>query len=794
MAHRARLYGATAKVGCQFFCGGLFLLLGLLFVIVIPSIWFPVIKPFGDDQIRSQVIDNAITTSNETSGYEMWATNNAPDAPPYILAASFYNLTNADEVLNNKSAVPNFQEIGPYYYVYNRTKFNIDWITDETGQNVAVTYNEYRRMGFLPDMTSTSLSPSDMITNINPAFMAVLNQAQNFDGMEIAIAGPALLRVWENFLMTSFVEHVKIERVAPTLVEFLAQYNQTDYLSTWANSTNSSTTEYPSGMTISVNGVPSNISVEIAEAIWSDVGLGLLNSDFDIQQIWYNATKLPAGSSGQMNAANNITKSFGLTWEQSGLVFGWLNSQDFTNNYLEPYILNQYSSEGLSDLTDLSYLQWASADVTYNGQSVCDLYDWEYSWPPGVALELPIAIGAYAGAFSIEQAKTFLNDSQLGMFNSVALGQFALGAENSDPSIQQTWGLTGAQLAAAAEYFAFTPAPAFGNWSLTMDIIPSGGTLIVTRSVEDWLFNATDPILLYVQPQNPKAALLRNDTSMEDGLSYAPSTYLTGYGNNTAVNDIISWEGQTELVGVYAVTVPVYGTNDWGQFPPFLTPETGLNSFSEDYMRTLNLYYNNTIYDYFDLELYRYMVDQSAFDVNPDLYQFDGFQGFANLTGGHNDTPIFLCNPHFAGVSGNWSQLIEGINPNPLNDTTVIDIEPTTGSVLHVYQASQVNIYVDPELFVPSSVAALPMYTNFRTGVLYPIVWIAEMATVNEVNAQKVRQVYLAKDIFAYGIYICFIFGLLLWLVAAAFIYFAYQNFHRRADLLDSDYESIQDR
>jgi len=51
-------------------------------------------------------------------------------------------------------------------------------------------------------------------------------------------------------------------------------------------------------------------------------------------------------------------------------------------------------------------------------------------------------------------------------------------------------------------------------------------------------------------------------------------------------------------------------------------------------MRTFNLYYNSTTYEFFDIELYRYMIDQSAFDSNDTLYQFPEFQGFANLTSG----------------------------------------------------------------------------------------------------------------------------------------------------------------
>ena len=56
---------------------------------------------------------------------------------PVHMIFYLFNLTNADEFLNNGSK-PIVKEIGPFYYDENKTKFDLIWNEDET----ILRYNE----------------------------------------------------------------------------------------------------------------------------------------------------------------------------------------------------------------------------------------------------------------------------------------------------------------------------------------------------------------------------------------------------------------------------------------------------------------------------------------------------------------------------------------------------------------------------------------------------------------------------------------------------------------------------
>jgi len=245
-------------------------------------------------------------------------------------------------------------------------------------------------MGFLPEM-SGGTDDTDIVVNINPAFLAVLTQGNGFYGMMIALSGPTLGDIWQNWFTTAFVEHIKVERLPDVLNEQPWQKtvvinNQTfSWLDVWANFTYPPNPDFY-GFVISDTGsnssIPSNIPLEVAEYLFNATAeYSLLNTNFDMAQTWYNAAKLPAGSPGQVlfffplplyqyrrlflhqvSAESALVNATGLTNNQLNIVINWINSQNLTSQ-LESYILAQYN---LTDIIDISYLQWIDGTVTYS--------------------------------------------------------------------------------------------------------------------------------------------------------------------------------------------------------------------------------------------------------------------------------------------------------------------------------------------------------------------------------------------------------------------------------------------
>eukprot|EP01102_Stenamoeba_stenopodia_P021820 TRINITY_DN8899_c0_g2_i1.p1 TRINITY_DN8899_c0_g2~~TRINITY_DN8899_c0_g2_i1.p1 ORF type:complete len:435 (+),score=72.46 TRINITY_DN8899_c0_g2_i1:201-1505(+) len=413
------------------------------------------------------------------------------------------------------------------------------------------------------------------------------------------------------------------------------------WLDIWANFTYAPTPSFE-GFIIS-DKYSSDLPAEVAISLFDvENPYSLLNSKPGSTDLWYKATKLPFGSYYQVMATETLVQEFNLTEEQFEIIAAWINSPDFTL-LLESYILTQYERHNLESVQDLSYLQWIGGEVTYDGQSVSDLYDWEYDFPPCIiefALSNPFGLDL-PYILSLNETKFFLNDSRVGVFSATNLVDFCNVVQSTDPTGLETWNLNTTQGSEMGVYFTIDPGPTIGNFTFMTDVMPNNGGLFVSRSVKEWLFNATDPLLEYLQPNNPEVSFLRNDSSFEDAMRYAPSIYQTGFTNEHERGNIVVWEGKQSITGVYEVPIPVYGTSDdWERFPSDLRKTTPLNNFNEDYMRTFQLYYNDTVYDP-HYTYYSYLIDQSAFGTNETLYQFPGFEGLANLTSGYKPQPFF---------------------------------------------------------------------------------------------------------------------------------------------------------
>jgi len=287
-------------------------------------------------------------------------------------------------------------------------------------------------------------------------------------------------------------------------------------------------------------------------------------------------------------------------------------------------------------------------------------------------------------------------------------------------------------------------------------IFKGGGGLFTKRTVRQWLFNTTDPLLARLRPQNPICFLVKNDTSEQQVLQdRIPSTYYTGKNDIDKIAAYIAWNGAKIVTGIWLDNMTVNGTNEEGQFQPLLDLNTNLYSFNEEYAREIELIPVARL-NHKGITTQRYEVSNTTLVYNPFFYQT--IQGFSNQSSLQH-APIYQSNPHFFGASPYWqNQLIGMKSPDPSTDITFIDVEPITGKVLNVRKMLQVNIYVPP-----NSLQFLFFNPNVRKGLFYPIMWAVESSLLTDAQAAEIKdKIYLAQYISYYSLPVLISLGIVL--------------------------------
>ena len=140
------------------------LILGLLFI-PLGLIASDLIQGLIDDGIA----DFIKTPKPSDEGYSDFLTDDREGAIPMYTNYYMHNLTNANATLHG--ATPEFDEIGPYCYRVYSYKYQVNFNDDYS----EVTYKSYSKYVYQPELSGDGLNPSDIIQNINPGYLGVLN-------------------------------------------------------------------------------------------------------------------------------------------------------------------------------------------------------------------------------------------------------------------------------------------------------------------------------------------------------------------------------------------------------------------------------------------------------------------------------------------------------------------------------------------------------------------------------------------------------------------------------------------
>eukprot|EP01116_Phalansterium_solitarium_P009836 TRINITY_DN24168_c0_g1_i1.p1 TRINITY_DN24168_c0_g1~~TRINITY_DN24168_c0_g1_i1.p1 ORF type:complete len:770 (-),score=188.90 TRINITY_DN24168_c0_g1_i1:661-2970(-) len=667
--------------------------------------------------VRQGILEMVIVDSPSAKGFPQWQSNTYDGAPPLYQAFTFFNLTNPVDVLE-QGFPPLYEEVGPFTYSFLQSKFDIDFAPDGN----TVSFREYQRYHFEP-----SLSPyaeDTLITNINPAYLGVLQNAGGDEALQLAFIGPLLNSIID-FLSTTYVELVCAEALPAVLAgaqqRLLNGSADVDgFLSVWANSTVYPSSEW-AGMLVSVGGTATGISQASARRLFDASARGSLLDASSADQ-WFSTLQGDPSARAALTAENYLQPS------QMAVLLTWLRGS-FQDNVLAPSLTARF---GVGNVSDLGALQWAQGIVTPGRSAQTIFPQWGGLWdmPP----EFGLFPGAVTNPMSVDVVKQLI-DGPYGLSNALNVGVFAkmvLPPPISNATyakVEAMWGLTRPVCNKFIEYFLEAAVLARLTRPSLKAIFLQGGGLVTTRTAHSWLFDAVDPLLEYMQPAQPNARLMVNFTSEDQVRALGLTTQFTGKDDPTKIAWYVQYQGSSLQPG-YNFNMSITGTDEWGQFPPLLGAYDVLQPFNANYFRIVPLVPVATS-EVLGVPTQHYLIDNATWAVDPKF--FDSIVGFANMTGVLN-APAFYSNPHFFGCDPKWPAMLPGTQqPDWHNDLTVVDVEPLTGKVVNVSKYLQVNFYIEPD-----SAWFLMFNPRFPTGLMYPVIYAREYATVTPALAKQI--------------------------------------------------------
>jgi len=681
-----------------------------------------------EDEIKMVVNDgiyaNVIVDAFDANGYQAWANNYDHDHAILYQEFYLYNITNINDLVNGASEIT-FNLMGPYTYIAIHQKIDVSF-PDDGNQ---VQYLTWQRWLFQPQLSCAGCKETDVVHNINPAYIGALAQTGGELELLAALTGPVLKAQIFEFFWGPFTQDFLGQWRVPILIDakqaLIANRTNTQeyFYSNWANATQPASPLWNGLLVSALEGTPSNISLASAEGLWNpSLQLSLLDTSLASVKVWrkalYNDTQ----------ALAQLREAFSLTGPQLSAVINWLNAS------CNPTLVypNFTKSFNLGSVEDAAYLQWGQGVLT-KGVSVETLYP-EMNFP--TIPEINIWYAAYGDPFAsldVEASKMLLA-GPYGLFNALNLKLYTDALAKGEFSlIQQNWGIDGGDVLMTSIYFSFITT--FWATPTLKSLVASGNGLFTNRTVHQWLWDVHDPVISMLSPDASQVALIVNETSPDmTRQRHQPDLCYTGKSDINKIGQYIKWEGQTELVDAYTTPIPVEGSNDAGQFVPGLDMSVKLYNFDDNYERRLELlpmYY----LDIKGVKALRYEINNDTWEPS---YTYDQpYQGFANMTGSHKGATVFLSNAHMYLCDPNYVAKVKGLKEvqNVTFDTIMVDIEPITGAVIHYTEALQVNVYLDPKH------AGWFNFFGFegKLDIFYPVMIAAEYSTLTDADANKIK-------------------------------------------------------
>ncbi|KAB5541897.1 hypothetical protein PHYPO_G00085230 [Pangasianodon hypophthalmus] len=260
----------------------------------------------------------------------------------------------------------------------------------------------------------------------------------------------------------------------------------------------------------------------------------------------------------------------------------------------------------------------------------------------------------------------------------------------------------------------------------------SGSSLFQKRTVKELLWGYTDPML------KVKLGVFHPYNGTYDG----PYSVFTGKDDINKVSTIDSWNLEKTLSYWNNTYCDMINGTDGSSFSPFLDKKTPLYFFSSDICRSVSAEFDASV-DLKGITVYRYMLPSQTFASpveNPDNRCYcTNTQTTRNCTlagvldvGACRGTPVLISLPHFLHGSKELQELVHGLNPDPEEHSTYLDVEPITGFTLRFAKRLQVNMMYGPS-------KDIKILNKVKENTVFPILWLNETAALDDDTAQRIK-------------------------------------------------------
>ncbi|CAI5695982.1 unnamed protein product [Oreochromis niloticus] len=246
--------------------------------------------------------------------------------------------------------------------------------------------------------------------------------------------------------------------------------------------------------------------------------------------------------------------------------------------------------------------------------------------------------------------------------------------------------------------YSFLLRSVFAMYINSLDI-----KLFMTRTVHEVLWGFKDPLLTKLHSMKPEVdeyfGLMWKNNGTHDG----EFVFHTGEQNYLDYGKIDTWNGMRSIHLAYVEDVEVKGIQAYRFAPP-----------SDVLMSPKN---------------------------NPTNAGFCVPAGDCLGTGVHKvsvcreGAPIVVSFPHFYQADRAYINAIDGLNPNKEEHETYFDLQPMTGVPIRACKRAQLNMIL-------KRVAGFPKTKNI-TETIFPIMFVNEMATIDDEPAAQMRSLLL---------------------------------------------------
>ncbi|XP_062863349.1 platelet glycoprotein 4 [Trichomycterus rosablanca] len=266
----------------------------------------------------------------------------------------------------------------------------------------------------------------------------------------------------------------------------------------------------------------------------------------------------------------------------------------------------------------------------------------------------------------------------------------------------------------------------------------SGSSLFQRRSVKELLWGYRDPML------KSMIGVFYPYNGTYDG----PYNVYTGKDDISKVSLVDSWNYMPTLPYWNNTYCNMINGTDASSFPPFLDKKKPLFFFTSDICRSVSAEYEDTV-DLKGISVYRYMLPSQTFAApteNPDNQCYcTNHQITKNCTvAGVLDVqscrgfPVLISLPHFLHGSADLLQGVNGLNPDPEEHSTYLDVEPITGFTLRFAKRLQMNMVYGPS-------EKIKILENVTDLTIFPILWLNETAALDDETAAMFKAELLSR-------------------------------------------------